>query len=72
MVPDYRNWEEFWTIVAPTPDMMRGMAQLTFTVPFYAGVGYSVGAWIGLRTVLDRKTAEKVNTWEKWKFGRRP
>lgn len=70
IVPDYRNWEEFWRIVASAPDMMRGMAQLTFTVPFYAGVGYSVAAWIGLRTELDRKIVEKVNTWEKWKFGR--
>jgi hypothetical protein len=71
-ISEYRNWDEFWTMVASNPDMPRGMAQLTFTAPFYAGIGYSVGAWVGLRTELDRKIVEKVRRWEKWKFGRQP
>ncbi|MGA3054905.1 MAG: hypothetical protein ABSD63_11920 [Candidatus Korobacteraceae bacterium] len=72
VVPDYRNWKQFWAMVASNPDMTRALDQLTFTGPFYAGVGYSVGAWIGRRTELDRKIVEKVRRWEKWKFGRQP
>jgi hypothetical protein len=72
MIADYRNWKQFWTMVASNPDMRRGLDQLSFTGPFYTGVGYSIGAWIGLRTELDRKIVEKVRRWEKWKFGRQP
>lgn len=72
LVPEFGNWNQLWTIVGSNPDMRRGLAQLNFTAPFYAGIGYSVGAWIGMRTELDRKIVEKVRRWEKWKFGRQP
>jgi len=44
-----------------SPDILRGLAQIEFTAPFYAGVGYSIAAWMGCRTDLSRKVAEKVN-----------
>ncbi|MGB8010435.1 MAG: hypothetical protein WCF68_02385 [Terriglobales bacterium] len=67
MVPEFRDWHDFWSI-AGSYDMKRGMAQLRFTGPFYAGVGYSFAAWIGRRTELNRKVAEKVRRWEDSRF----
>ena len=67
LVPEFRDWHEFWSIVSSNPDMTRGMAQLSFTAPFYAGVGYSTAAWIGRRTEVHRKVAEKVKSLEKSK-----
>ncbi|MGA7645518.1 MAG: hypothetical protein WBW01_03340, partial [Terriglobales bacterium] len=60
-------WEEFWSI-ASSHDVTRGMVQLKFTAPFYAGAGYSLAAWIGLRTEVNRKVAEKVRRWEESRF----
>jgi hypothetical protein len=68
MIPEFRNWHEFWSIAGSNSDMTRGMAQMKFTAPFYAGVGYSAAAWIGLRTELNRKVAEKVRRWEQSRF----
>jgi len=72
LIPEFRDWHEFWRIVRTNPDMMRGKAQLDFTAPFYAGIGYSVAAWIGHRTDLSRKVSEKVKDWEDSRFGDRP
>jgi hypothetical protein len=72
LIPEYWNWQDFWRIVGSNPDMTRGMAQLKFTAPFYAGVGYSLGAWLSLRAALDQKIREKVAGWEEQKFGNRP
>lgn len=69
LISEFRDWHEFWSIMDSNPDMTRGMAQMTFTAPFYAGVGYSVAAWIGRRTDLHRKVTEKVNSWEQSRFG---
>jgi hypothetical protein len=55
-----------------SPDMLRGLAQIEFTAPFYAGVGYSIASWLGCRTDLSRKIAEKVETWEENRFGHQP
>jgi len=68
VIPEFRDWHEFWSIVGSNSDMTRGMAQLQFTAPFYAGVGYSVAAWIGRRTELSRRVAEKVKMWEQSRF----
>ena len=61
VIPGSRNWSEFWSIAGSNPDMirdmLRGVAQIQFTAPFYAGVAYSVAASISLRT-------------EPWRFGR--
>jgi len=70
VIREFRDWHDFWSIVDSNRDMTRGMAQLTFTAPFYAGVGYSVAAWIGRRTELNRRVAERVKSWEESRFGR--
>lgn len=69
LIGEFRNWHDFWSIMGSNSDMTRGMAQMTFTAPFYAGVGYSVAAWIGRRTELHRKVSEKVDNWEQSRFG---
>lgn len=69
-IPEFRTWHEFLSTAGSIPDMARGRAQMNFTGPFYAGVGYSVAAWIGLRTELNRKVAEKIADWEESRFER--
>jgi hypothetical protein len=71
VLPEFRDWHQFWTLVGSNSDMIRGKAQLDFTAPFYAGVGYSVAAWIGLRTNLSEKVSEKVKKWEDSRFENR-
>ncbi|MGB6384185.1 MAG: hypothetical protein WBD25_17085 [Terriglobales bacterium] len=68
MIPEFRDWHDLFRIAGSNPDMTRGIAQLNFTAPFYAGVGYSMSAWIGRRTELNRRVAEKVERWEQSKF----
>lgn len=68
-IPEFHNWREFWDIVRTNPDMLRGKAQLDFTAPFYAGVGYSASAWIGRRTDFNRKVANGVEKLEHSRFG---
>lgn len=63
LVPEYHNWQDFWSI-AVSNDVTRAMAQLKFTAPFYAGIGYSVAVWLGLRTQLNRKVAEEAKRWK--------
>jgi len=70
LIPEFRDWHDFWSIVGSNSDMTRGMAQLKFTAPFCAGVEYSVAAWIGRRTALNRKVAEKLKRWEQSRFER--
>jgi hypothetical protein len=71
-IPDFRNWIEFWTIVRSNPDMLRGKAQLDITAPLYAGVAYSLAAWLGRRTELSRNIAEKVKNWQQSRFEDQP
>jgi hypothetical protein len=70
-IPEHHDWAEFWQIVRSYPDMMRGMAQVQFTAPFYAGVGYSLSAWISLRTKLHQEFTEMFKRWEERRFGSR-
>jgi len=72
LIPEFRDWHAFAATVGSNSDMTRGMAQLRFTAPFYAGIGYSVAAWIGRRTELSRKVAEKLKAWEQSRFEHRP
>ena len=67
-IGEFRGWREFWNIVESNSDMMRGMAQMTYTAPFYAGIGYSLAAWIARRTDLNRKIAEAVKNYERSRF----
>ena len=48
LIAEFRDWHSFWATVGSNSDMTRGMTQLNFTAPFYAGIGYSAAAWIGL------------------------
>ncbi|SRR6266496_116454 len=68
VIPEFQNWQEFWSIAGSNPDMIRGLAQMNFTAPFYAGAGYSVAAWIGNRTELNLRITEKVKGWEQSRF----
>jgi hypothetical protein len=68
LIPEFRDWHDFWTTVGSNSDLKRAMAQLSFTAPFYAGIGYSVATWIGRRTNLIRKVSEKVKYWEDSRF----
>jgi len=56
-IPEYRDFHDLFQIAASSPDMARGMDQLTFTAPFYAGVAYSIAAWTGHRA----KVTERVS-----------
>ena len=66
--PQFSDWKEFWAFVGGNADMLRGMVQATVTAPFYAGVGYCAAVWIGLRTQLNKKLAEKYKAWEEQRF----
>ena len=57
VIPEFWNWRQLYSIATSNADMARGMAQLRFTGPFYAGVAYSVAAWIGCRTRPSRRLA---------------
>jgi hypothetical protein len=69
VIPEFYNWREFWSIVYSNRDMTRGMAQLNFTAPFYASVGYSIAAWIARQTQIKRRFVEKFEQWEELRFG---
>jgi hypothetical protein len=72
LIPEYRSWHEFWRITQSNPDMIRGMAQHTFTAPFYAGLGYSVGGGLSRRTALHYFVNDKIKSFEQQKFGSQP
>jgi hypothetical protein len=55
VMPEFRSWQELYSIATSDSDMTRGMAQLRFTGPVYASVAYSVAAWIGGRIRPSRK-----------------
>ena len=68
-IPEFHDWTEFWQIARSSyPDMTRGMAQVQYTTPFYAGIAYSAAAWIGRRTNLIQTVVEKVKRWEESRF----
>ena len=67
-VPEFSNWSDFWNFVATTPDTVRGMAQLQFTAPFYAGMGYCMAVWTERRTDIVSAIARKIKEWEESKF----
>ena len=69
LIPQFHSWRDFWTAAGSNPDMARGMAQLTFTAPFYAGLAYSLAAWLSMRWDLTGMVATKVEQLEESKFG---
>jgi hypothetical protein len=62
-IPDANNFHDLFAFSA-NRDMMRGIAQQQFTAPFYASIGYSLGAWLTRRTDLHRRAAEIMKAWE--------
>jgi hypothetical protein len=68
VIPEYHNWQDFWSMTAGSSDMLRGMDQLSFTAPFYAGLGYSLALWLCLKTNIDRRIAEMIKQWEISRF----
>ena len=56
-VPEATNWREYWNIVS-SPEMLRGRAQLEFTAPFYAGIGYSLAALVSRHVRATTPVAE--------------
>ncbi len=69
LIPRFHSWRAFWDAAGSNPDMARGMAQLTFTAPFYAGLAYSSAAWISMRLDLTHRVTSRVEAFEKSKFG---
>ena len=66
----YRDWTHFWRICSFRSRLIRGMAQVSFTAPFYAGVGYGVAWWISLHTqVHDKALIEGVEQWRGRQIG---
>ena len=55
-IGEFHNYRELFTLAA-SPEMRRGMQQLDFTAPVYAGIGYSLGTWIGMRYDIPNLTA---------------
>jgi hypothetical protein len=68
LIPEVRNWQDI-QLMAGSADVTRALAQLKFTAPFYAAVGYSIATWIGLRTNLSQKVSDRVEKWEVSRFG---
>jgi hypothetical protein len=68
LIPEVRNWQDM-RAMAGSSDVVRALAQLDFSAPFYAGVGYSAATWISLRTKLGQKLSERIEKWEESRFG---
>jgi len=72
LIPHTNNWKDFWTVVGSNGDAPRGMDQLKFTAPFYAGVAYSVAAWTAIRANMSRRVSDALKDWKDRKFGKVP
>jgi len=53
-VPEFHDYHELFAYVAPNLDARRGLDQFRFTAPVYAGIGYSLGAWISKQGLLTK------------------
>jgi hypothetical protein len=56
VIGEFHSYRELFALAA-SPDMRRGMQQLNFTAPLYAGIGYSLGTWLGMRYDIPNLTA---------------
>jgi hypothetical protein len=54
LVPEFHNYRDLFAYVAPNLDARRGMDQFRFTAPVYAGIGYSLGAWVSKEGLLRK------------------
>ena len=62
VIGEFHSYRELFAL-ATSPEMRRGMQQLNFTAPLYAGIAYSIGTWLGIRYDIPNLTA----TWRKAK-----
>ena len=53
IIPEWHSYKELFDLVGSNPDMPRGMEQLRYSAPAYAGVGYAIGTWLALRFHID-------------------
>lgn len=67
-IPEFRNWDDLFSIASSNSDMARGMAQLNFTAFFYGGVGYSLAAWVCVTTKLNERLQRKIEKWQEKRF----
>ena len=54
MIGEWRNNKELFEVVGSNSDTWRGMDQWHVTGPFYAGMGYSIAAFVGMRVHIVR------------------
>jgi hypothetical protein len=61
IVGEYQNYRDLPSLMTKnTGDFLRGYAQFRATVPAYAGIAYSVGAWLSLRIKRSPTQAQKM------------
>jgi len=53
----YHNYQELFQLVAPNPDVMRGLEQFGYTAPAYVAIGYSIGTWMAIRFRIPKLEA---------------
>jgi hypothetical protein len=53
-IPEFHTYSDLFRYVAPGLDASRGMDQLRFTAPVYAGIAYSFGAWASRAGLLTK------------------
>ncbi len=73
LLPDSHGWgsKTYWDAVRTSSDVVRALAQMKFTAPFYAGIAYSLASWLGIRTELSRRVGQAINRWEEQRFGKK-
>lgn len=59
IVPEYRDYRDAFALAAKNRDMVRGIEQLRFTAPCYAGIAYSISSFLSTRL---GKSLEKLFT----------
>jgi hypothetical protein len=70
-IEEFHSWKQLFELAVGNPDMARGMEQLHVTAPFYAAVGYSLGALISLSIHLPRLEQQLRNV-KPWFLGLKP
>jgi uncharacterized membrane-anchored protein YitT (DUF2179 family) len=63
-IAEFRSYEEMFRIASGNPDVPRGLDQLHFTGPFYAGIGYGIASFICMR--WKRSLPDVVVAVERW------
>jgi hypothetical protein len=48
-IREYNDYADLFRIAKSNADLIRGIDQMRFTAPFYAGLAYSMASWVFLR-----------------------